>query len=133
MCRAWNSLLRSRLAASNSTIIENVHSINTLFGLAATASGNSVSIKGSVFSGNTTGIEADPGTVVNVDNTVINQNGTGVQASGTIRLSNSDVANNSTGFAGSAVSYGNNRFLGNTGFGTAVTPAGGASSALGLQ
>jgi hypothetical protein len=48
-------------------------------------------------------------------------------------LSNSDVSFNATGFGGSAVSYGNNRFLGNGTFGTALTPAGGASSDLGEQ
>jgi Right handed beta helix region len=116
----------------NNIEIDNTSSINNLFGI-ATATGNNVMIRRSVLSGNGTGVEADGGGVVNVNNSAITNNTLGVQASGTIRLSDSDVTSNATGFSGAAVSYGNNRLLGNTALGTAVVAAGGASSNLGEQ
>jgi hypothetical protein len=112
--------------------IENTSSINNLFGMGA-ASGNNAMIRRSVFSGNSTGIEADPGAQANIDNTAITGNGTGVQANNNIRLSNSDIAFNTTAIAGSAISFGNNRITGNTSAGAAPGPAGGASSNLGQQ
>ena len=55
-------------AGPNNVTIENVHSINNGFGIAA-ATGNRVNIKRSVFSGNTTaGVEADLGGQVGMDN-----------------------------------------------------------------
>jgi hypothetical protein len=116
----------------NNVEIENSSSINNLFGV-STATGNNAMIRRSVFSGNGTGLEADGGAVLNVENSAISNNSLGIQAAGTIRLSNSDVTMNATGFSGAAVSYGNNRLLGNTAPGTPVSPAGGATSNLGEQ
>jgi hypothetical protein len=121
-------------ANPNNVEIENTSSINNLFGV-ATGSGNNAMVRRSVFAGNTSaGVEADSGGVVNVDNSAISNNVTGVNASGgTIRLSNSDVSLNGTGFSGAVTSYGNNRFLGNTNLGTTPTGAGSAAPALGQQ
>ena len=116
----------------NNAVIEETTSIGNLFGIAA-ATGNNAMVTRSVLTGNTTGVEADGGAVINVDNSSITGNNTGVQAGGTIRLSNSDVSLNNTGFSGAAVSYGNNRLLGNVSFGTAVSAAGGATNNLGEQ
>lgn len=116
----------------NNVIVNGAHVIGNLFGIAA-ANGNSAMVTRSVFSGNTTGVEADAGGAINLDSSSISGNGTGVQAAGTIRLSNSDVTFNGTGFSGTAITYGNNRTLGNTSLGTSPTAAGGAVSNLGEQ
>jgi hypothetical protein len=103
------------------TEIENVSSINNLFGMSATT-GNSIMIRRSVFSGNSnTGIETDGGAQANVTDTVITNNGIGVQANGTVRLSNSDIAFNTTGVSSTGgQTYGNNRISGNTTPGTGL-------------
>jgi Right handed beta helix region len=108
-------------AATNTVSIENVHSLNNGFGI-ATATGNRVSIVRSVFAGNTTaGIEADLGGQVGVDSTVVTANNVGVQNSGTISVSDSEISMNTTGASGAFTSFGNNRIFGNTAAGTAPT------------
>jgi Right handed beta helix region len=117
----------------NNVEIENTSSINNLYGV-ATGNGNSVMVRRSVFAGNTnSGIEADSGGLLNVDNSAISGNVTGVSGGGTIRLSNSDIAFNTTGISTATTSFGNNRISGNGSAGTAPSPAGAASSALGQQ
>jgi hypothetical protein len=123
-----NSGTGINLGATNNsfTDIENVSSVNNLFGLAA-ITGNSVMIKRSFFSVNSnTGIEVDAGAQANVDDTSISHNGTGIQPTGTIRLSNSDLTFNTTavtvGTAGGQT-YGNNRIAGNGSPGQALVAA----------
>jgi hypothetical protein len=115
------SLLATGLST---TQMENTSSINNLFGV-ATATTNNVMITRSVFSGNSnTGIEADAGGQISVDQTAISGNGIGVQANGTIRLSNSDIVFNSTAVTGTGgQTYGNNRIAGNAVVGTALVAA----------
>jgi hypothetical protein len=101
--------------------IENVHSLNNGQGL-ATGNLNKVSVVRSVFAGNTTaGIESDLGGQVGVDNTVATGNNIGLQNSGTMSVSNSEVSFNTTGASGAFTSFGNNRIFGNTSAGTAPT------------
>ena len=101
-------------ANPNNVTLENVHSINNGFGL-ATATGNRVSIKRSVFSGNTTaGVEADPGAQVGMDNSMVSGNNVGLQNAGTMSFANSSIYFNSTGISGATTSFGNNRILLNT-------------------
>jgi hypothetical protein len=116
----------------NKVIVDRTEMVGNLFGLAA-GNGNSVMVTRSAFAGNTTGVEADSGGAINVDGSSITGNGTGVQSASNIRLSNSDVSFNTTGFNGAATTYGNNRMLGNGTFGTALSSAGGAVSNLGEQ
>ena len=116
----------------NSAVIENSTVVNNLFGIAA-GSGTLVMVTRSVISGNTTGIEADGGAGFNLDSVVISNSTTGVQSNNNIRLSNSDVTFNTTGFSGTWVSYGNNRLQGNATFGTLPTAAGGVVNNLGEQ
>lgn len=116
----------------NKIIIDGTEVVGNLFGLGV-VSGSNVMVTRSVFSGNTTGVEADSGGAVNVDSSSITGNGTGVQSASNIRLSNSDVSFNTTGFSGVAITYGNNRMLGNGTFGPALTNAGSAVSNLGEQ
>jgi hypothetical protein len=118
--------------APNNAVIEDSHVVDNLFGIAA-GTGTLAMVTRSVISGNTTGIEADAGAGFNLDSVVINNSTTGVQSSNNIRLSNSDVTFNTTGFSGTWVSYGNNRLQGNGSLGTSPTAAGGASSDLGEQ
>ena len=85
---------------TNIASIENTHSINNLYGFAMT-SGNQVKITRSVFSGNSTaGIEADGGAQIGVEHSTVNFNGTGLQAFGTIWVSDTDVSFNQTAAAG---------------------------------
>ena len=116
----------------NKAIVDGVESLGNLFGIAA-GNGNLAMVTRSVLSGNTTGAQADASGAINIDSSSITGNGTGVQSLTNIRLSNSDVTLNTTGFNGTALSHGNNRLLGNLAFGTAVTAAGGASTNLGEQ
>jgi hypothetical protein len=106
-------------ANPNNVSIENVHSINNAFGVAA-ATGNKVSIKRSVFSGNTTaGVEADLGGQVGLDNVLVSGNANGLQNTGTISFANSSIYFNTTGISGATTSFGNNRIFGNGAPGTA--------------
>ena len=134
-----NSVIRNNagigiLAAGTSgtnVSIENTHSINNALGL-ATGAGNAVKITRSVFSGNSTGIEADPGAQVGVDSTTVNFNGIGLQTGGTIWFANTDIAfNSSAAISGPTISFGDNRIYGNF-LGTPPT-IGAASSDHGKQ
>jgi hypothetical protein len=105
-------------AATNNVSIENVHSINNGFGVAA-ATGNNVSITRSVFSGNTSvGIEVDSGGQLGMDNSVVSGNATGLQNNGGMVFSNSEISFNGTGISTTTTSFGNNRIFGNTSAGT---------------
>jgi hypothetical protein len=112
-------------ATNNSkTSMENSSSINNLFGIGA-ITGNSVVAKRSVFAGNSdSGIETDAGGQIDADDCQVLNNGTGVQANGTVRMSNSDIAFNTTVSSGTgALTYGNNRVNGNTNPGVGFTAA----------
>jgi hypothetical protein len=128
---AGSGLAIGAVATSNAEF-ENVYAINNLFGVSI-ATGNNIMAKRSIFSGNGTGVEADGGAQLNVDNSVISGNGLGVQGGGNIRLSNTDIAFNTTAISGATISWGNNRISGNGSPGTAPGPAGAASSDLGEQ
>jgi hypothetical protein len=119
-------------AASSNIELENVYSINNLFGVSA-ATGNNIMAKRSTFSSNGTGVEADAGAQLNIDNSVISGNGLGIQGNNNLRISNTDIAFNTTANSGITISWGNNRISGNGSAGTALSPAGSASSALGQQ
>jgi hypothetical protein len=106
-------------ANPNNVSIENVHAINSGFGLAV-GTGNRVSIKRSVFSGNTTaGVEADPGAQIGMDNSMVSGNGTGLNNTGTMSFANSSIYFNTTGISGTTTSFGNNRIQFNGAPGTA--------------
>ena len=108
-------------ASPNNVSIENVHSINNGFGVAA-ATGNKVSIKRSVFSGNSiAGVEADAGGQVGLDSSLVSGNANGLQNAGTMSISNTSITFNSTGISGATTSFGNNRIFGNGAPGTAPT------------
>lgn len=117
----------------NNVVVDNTLSVGNLTGIAV-GSGTSAMVTRSVMSGNGTGIQADAGGGINADSVVISNNTTtGVVSSNNIRLSNSDITFNTTGFSGAWVSYGNNRLQGNNSLGTAPTAAGGVVNNLGEQ
>jgi hypothetical protein len=102
-------------------MLENVRVENCNFG-AALNNGARVMINRSVFSGNTqAGVHAEGplgGVEVNVNDSVMTGNAIGVQnLSGTvtIRLSNNDIAFNTTAVNGATQSFGNNRISGTVG------------------
>jgi hypothetical protein len=113
--------------------IDNVRVQNSVHGITI---GNNVrlALSRSILSGNTAaGIQSESGSNAIVSEVVASGNGTGVNAlaGSTIRLANTDVAFNGTAISGATVTFGNNRFSGNTIAGTAPTAAGAATSALG--
>jgi hypothetical protein len=118
-------------AGLNNVSIENVHSVNNGFGIAA-GTGNRVDIKRSVFSGNTTGVEADFNGQVGMDDSMVSGNTTGLSNSGIMLFANSTVAFNNTGIAGTTTSFGNNRLFANGAVGTVPT-LGAASTDHGQQ
>ena len=113
--------------------LDNVRSYGSAYGLAAGA-GAKIAIKRSVFSGNSAvGIAGDPGTQITVDSSTVTSNGVGIESSSSIRLSNNNIAFNTTAISGVSGTYGNNRFTGNGSIGTAPTAMGAATSDLGQQ
>jgi hypothetical protein len=113
------------LPASGATkidaMLENVRVENCNFGIALN-NGARVMINRSVFTGNTqAGVHAEGplgGVEVNVNDSVMASNGIGVQnlvGTVTIRLSNNDIAFNTTAVNGATQSFGNNRISGTVG------------------
>jgi len=114
--------------------LDNVRVQNANLGVAISRPAR-VLIDRSVFSGNPIGgIQADGGVELNVSNSRISDNGTGVRGGGgIIRLSNNEISFNRTGIGGATTSFGNNRISGNGTPGTAPTAAGPISNELGQQ
>jgi hypothetical protein len=110
--------IRSAATATNFGTLENVQVSGGGFGIAAAAN-NYLVLRHSIASVNSgSGIAANPGSIIFVDNSLINSNGTGVLAQGTVLLANSDIIFNSTAISGATTSYGNNRIYGNASPGT---------------
>jgi hypothetical protein len=107
--------------AANKAVIESSSLINNGASGMGVTNLNNAMVTRSVIAGNgSSGIASDAGSAVSVDSSVLSGNGTGIGTGGTVRLSNSDVTQNTTGFSGTVSSYGNNRLQGNSTFGTAV-------------
>jgi hypothetical protein len=113
------------------TVLDNVLSLNNLNGISV-ATSNTVMIKRSVLSGNSgDGVSMGAGGLLQIDDSAVSNNGNGFNSAGTVKVSNSDIIGNTTAFAGTNITFGNNRITGT--LGTAPTPAGGASNNLGQQ
>ncbi|QPF81864.1 right-handed parallel beta-helix repeat-containing protein [Bradyrhizobium genosp. L] len=114
-------------------VLENVRSEGNAYGVAV-AVNNNVAINRSVLSGNSTaGVIGDTGAHIVVNNSTISHNGSGVISNSSVRISNSDIAFNTTAVSGSTGTFGNNRFSGNTSTGSPLTPLGAASSDVAQQ
>jgi hypothetical protein len=114
---------------------DNVSTFDANFGFAF---GNGVQaiIKNSVAAGHSTaGVELDPSAVVAISSTTISGNAVGVQAAAgsTVRVRDSDVVFNTTGFSGTIQSHVNNSFFNNGAGGTITPVAGGVTNPQGLQ
>ena len=97
--------------------------------------GAKAAVRNSVFSGSTFGVDVEQAnSEVSVDGSTISHNATGLFTNGgaVLRLSNTNVAFNDSGVAGTVQSFTNNRFIAN-GAGSPVTPIGQPSSATGQQ
>ncbi|MDT7542581.1 MAG: hypothetical protein QOE33_2485 [Acidobacteriota bacterium] len=123
-------------ASSVTVAADNLRVFNSNFGIAVAAGAKGTFVR-SNFSGNTqAGIYADGlagASELNVDESTSANNGTGVQNGGgsvTIRLSNTNLTNNTTAVSGSVLSYGNNRVAGGAG---ALTPIGADTHDKGQQ
>jgi hypothetical protein len=119
--------------------LDNVRVQNTAFGIAL---GNNVRavINRSVISGVTNAGVLAAGTLaateVNISNSVLSNNGIGVQNAGgtvTIRLADNDIAFNGTGVSGVTQSFTTNRISGNTAPGSVPTAIGAPTTATGQQ
>jgi hypothetical protein len=118
---------------------DNVRVLNSGFGIVIGNNGR-VMINRSVISGNgSVGIQVGGFLApmeVNVSNSVISSNTTGVTNGGgtaTIRLSNNDIAFNNTAISGATQTHVNNRIQGNGQLGTEPSPIGAARNPTGLQ
>jgi hypothetical protein len=116
---------------SRRAVIRNTRVINSGTGITVGAN-SEVTIRNSEIADNATAglvVSASTGSVA-VDSTSIAHNGYAFQNSGTVRLSNSDIAYNSTAWTGIINTFTNNRFTNNGGvgplvpIGTAVNPTG---------
>jgi hypothetical protein len=114
-------------------LLDNTSSLNCSTGFFAGSNVKAMLYESTFSLNGTNGILADTGSEVVINNGTITSNNVGVTATGTVRLANTDVTLNSTGFSGTAQSYGNNRLVGNTAIGTTPTLIGVASSAFGQQ
>ena len=117
-------------AGSMQVLLDNVQSTGSSYGLAVGARTN-VAVRRSAFSGNTIGVEGDGNAQIAIEGSAISNNNIGIQSNFSVRLSNSDVAFNTTGVSGTVATFGNNRFSGNLNDGTPLVAVGTASSDLG--
>lgn len=108
-------------ASGGFATLDNVRLENNSYGLAV-AAGNKVTINRSVMSGNSVaGVIGDVGSAVIVNGSTITSNSIGVQSALSVRLSNNEISFNGTAIYGTAGTFGNNRFSGNTSDGAALT------------
>jgi Right handed beta helix region len=115
---------------------DNVRIQNAAFGVVV-GGNHRLLVNRSVFSGHTqAGVFVTGTSEVNVSNSVTSNNATGVTNGGgnpVIRLSNNDIAFNTTALSGATQSFSNNRIQGNGSLGTAPTAIGSTSNPTGLQ
>jgi hypothetical protein len=116
-------------------IIDNVSVFDWNYGFAA-GNGAQVLIKNSISASNVTGgVEADPNAFVAVSSSTILGNGTGiiVASGGTVRISNTDIAFNTTGISGTVQTFVDNRITNNGAGGTLSPVSGSVTNPQGWQ
>ena len=101
--------MQAAAAGPNNVVLDNVHSIKNLFGVAV-GKGNNVVVNRSVLYGNVTaGGQVDPSGQLTVDNSVVSANQAGLSGAGSITIANTDLSFNSNPLPSASTSYGNNR------------------------
>ena len=112
-------------------MLDNVLSLKTMNGVSV-ATSNTVMVKRSVLSGNSgDGVSVGAGGLLQIDDSAVSNNGNGFNTVGTTKVSNTDIIGNTQAFAGTNISFGNNRITGTIGI--APNAAGGPSTDLGQQ
>jgi hypothetical protein len=120
-------------SGSIGAVLDNVRANNNAYGVAVGVGGR-VMITRSVFSWNSvTGIHADTGAVIDVNDTLVSFNQNGIVGNATVTLSSSGINSNTNGILGTTRSYGNNRIVANSNAGIAPIPVGSLSNENGLQ
>jgi parallel beta helix pectate lyase-like protein len=124
-------LVSSSNNGSRRAMISNTRIYNGNNGIVA-GTNSEIEVSHSVVSGMTSaGVQVtNAASIVDLDSVTIAHSGTGIQNSGTVRISNSDIAFNTTGVTGGAISYSNNRFKSNGTDGT-VTAIGSTTNPTG--
>lgn len=113
-------------------LITNTRIINSNNGIVAGDGSAVVVVQSYVSSNAAAGLVTSATGQMNVDSTTIAHNTTGMQISGAMKMSNSNVSFNPTGFTGTLNSFTNNRFTSNGALGT-ITPIGSATNPTGQQ
>jgi hypothetical protein len=129
-----NSIIRNNTGAGiavagvggGSAIIDGLHSVSNGYGVAVANANRAIITRSALIANLTAGVQGDAGSQLSVENSVLMDNGIGVQSSGTSLLANSNINYNGTGISGATTSFGNNRIFGNNSLGT--TPTLGAAS-----
>jgi parallel beta helix pectate lyase-like protein len=117
---------------SRRAIISNTRILNSNIGVNVGLDANVVLSHSIVSNNATAGLQVGTSGVLIVDSTTISHNGNGIQNSGTVRLSNSDLTLNTAAISGSVLSFTNNRFSNNGSVGT-IVPIGTAANPTGEQ
>jgi hypothetical protein len=112
--------------------ISNTRVINAFNGVNAGVNANVVLDHVTVSSNSNAGLLVGTSAFMVVDSATISHNGKGIQSTGNVDLSNSNVTYNTTAVSGSLASFSNNRFTKNTSLGT-ISPIGAASNPTGQQ
>jgi hypothetical protein len=125
-------LILSSDGGSRRAMISNTRVINSQTGITAGADTDIV-LSHSIVSNNlSAGLMAGTSGLIIVDSTTIAHNGIGIENSGTVEISNSDITLNTAAVSGSVSSFSNNRFTKNTTLGT-IVPIGTTSNPTGQQ
>jgi hypothetical protein len=112
--------------------LDNVRVINANHGIAAGVKA-AIHVNRSVVANNSgAGLSVVASSEINVNSTTIASNAIGIQAVGTVRLSNSDVTTNDVAISGTVNSFSNNRFTDN-GAGGTISPLGSITNPTGQQ
>jgi hypothetical protein len=126
-------LIASDNNGSLRAVISNTEVLDSNIGISLGADANVV-VSHSVISNNATaGLLVGSTSVMIVDSTTISHNGNGIQNSGTVEVSNSDVTYNTAAISGSISSFSNNRFTRNSAQGGTIIPVGTAANPTGQQ
>ena len=122
-------------ASGSGVLLDNVVSKQNQYGLAVGNGIYGIVSRSNISNNFGAGGEADAGSQVVVEDSMLNNNAVAMQISGIATLANTAVIFNTTGFSGGGAinTFGNNRLFGNPTLGQALVPVGSASTDLGQK